>query len=62
MHDLLVALALMVAIEGAAYALFPDGMRRALAVLLDQPTERIRLTGLVACIVGVGLVWLLRAS
>ncbi|ANK80486.1 MAG: hypothetical protein TEF_06490 [Rhizobiales bacterium NRL2] len=62
MHDLLVALALMVAIEGAAYALFPDGMRRALAVLLDQPAERIRLTGLVACIVGVGLVWLLRAS
>lgn len=60
MDDLLVALALMLAIEGAAYALFPDGMRRALAVMLQQPSDRIRLIGVAICAVGVGLVWLLR--
>ena len=61
MEDLLVALALMLAIEGAAYALFPDGMRRALAILLEQPADRVRLIGVVACGLGVLLVWLLRS-
>ena len=60
MDDLLVALALALAIEGAVYALFPDGMRRAMAVMLSQPAERVRLMGLLACAAGVGLVWLLR--
>lgn len=60
MDDLLVALALAIALEGALYALFPDGMRQALALLLSQPTERVRMIGVAVCAVGVGLVWLLR--
>ncbi|WP_416899888.1 MAG: DUF2065 domain-containing protein [Minwuia sp.] len=60
MEDLLIALALAMAIEGAAYALFPDSMRRAIAVMLAQPADRVRLMGVAVCAVGVGLVWLLR--
>ena len=50
MQDFLVALALVAVIEGALYALFPDAMRRSLALVLSQPTERIRMIGLVAAI------------
>lgn len=60
MDDLLVALALAIALEGALYALFPDGMRQALVLLLSQPADRVRIIGLAVCTVGVGLVWLLR--
>lgn len=60
MQDLLVALALALAIEGALYALFPDQMRRTVAAILAQPTERIRIMGLVAAVAGVLLVWLIR--
>lgn len=60
MDDLLVALALAIALEGALYALFPEGMRQALALLLSQPAERVRMIGVAVCAVGVGLVWLLR--
>ena len=61
MDDLLVALALAIALEGALYALFPDGMRQAMALMLSQPAERIRMIGVVVCAVGVGLVWLIRS-
>lgn len=62
MDDLLVGLALVIVIEGALYALFPDAMRRSVALVLSQPTERIRMIGLCAAILGVGLVWLVRGA
>ena len=61
MQDFLIALALVAVIEGALYALFPDAMRRSLALVLSQPTERIRMIGLIAATFGVGMVWLLRS-
>ena len=61
MTDLLVALALAVTLEGALYALFPNAMRQAMVVMLSQPAERIRLVGLVVCLAGLGLVWLIRS-
>lgn len=61
MHDLLVALALAIALEGALYALFPEGMRRAMVIILGQPADRIRMIGLLVCAAGVGLIWLIRS-
>jgi uncharacterized protein YjeT (DUF2065 family) len=61
MDDLLVALALAIALEGALYALFPDGMRSAMVMILSQPADRIRVIGLLVCMTGVGLVWLIRS-
>lgn len=60
MQDLVVALGLALAIEGMLYALFPDGMRRALAAVLQQPTATVRTAGLVMAALGVVVIWLIR--
>ena len=62
MEDLLTALALMLVIEGSLYALFPAGMRRMIEQALAVPETQMRAAGLAAAVVGVGLVWLLRAA
>lgn len=53
-------IAVILVLEGALYALFPEGMKRALAVALEQPPEVLRISGLVAAVAGVGLAWLAR--
>jgi uncharacterized protein len=47
-------------LEGAAYALFPQGMRRMLDAVRELPEARLRMAGLAATVVGVGLAWLVR--
>ncbi len=58
--DLLAAIALALAIEGALYALFPDAMKRFILGIVDQPASTLRTAGLVATVLGVGLAWLVR--
>ncbi len=58
--DLLAAVALALAIEGALYALFPDAMKRFILRVADQPANALRTAGVVATAVGVGLAWLVR--
>lgn len=60
MKDFLTAVALAITIEGVAYALFPDAMKRMMARVLTQPTTMLRTAGLIAAAVGVGVVWLIR--
>jgi len=60
MSDFFTALALALAIEGFAYALFPDAMKRMMANVLTMPVGNLRLAGLVAAVTGVGLVWAIR--
>ena len=42
------ALGLAFVLEGLCWALFPGGMRRAMASLLPRPESQLRLTGLAA--------------
>jgi uncharacterized protein len=58
--EFLTAFALVLVLEGIAYALLPDFMRRMLALALMTPVGQLRIAGLVAATCGVGLVWLLR--
>jgi uncharacterized protein len=58
MRDLWTALVLV--IEGVLYALFPEGMKRAAAVVLAIPPRLLRMAGLAAACVGVALVWVVR--
>ncbi len=60
MSDLFTALALAVALEGIAYALFPDGMKRIMAIAMEQPSSTLRVAGLSLSTLAVGLVWLIR--
>ncbi len=60
MSDLVVALALVLCIEGALYALAPGLVRRMAAELPGIPDTTLRLGGLVAAIIGVIIVWLVR--
>ena len=60
MRDLWTALALVLVIEGALYALFPEGMKRAAARALAGSAANLRLAGLAAACAGVVLVWLVR--
>ena len=60
MSDLLSALALAVAIEGIAYALFPSAMKRMMQTVLEQPSANLRTAGLVAAFLAVFAVWLIR--
>ncbi|MGE0714571.1 MAG: DUF2065 domain-containing protein [Alphaproteobacteria bacterium] len=60
MSDLWVACALVLVIEGLAYAAFPEGMRRMMTRALELPPATLRMGGLLAAIVGVAVVWLLR--
>jgi uncharacterized protein len=52
--------ALVLVIEGVLYALFPEGMKRAAAVVLAIPPRLLRMAGLAAACVGVALVWVVR--
>jgi len=62
MTDLMTALALAIAIEGFAYALFPDAMKRMMAMAIEQPSTSLRTAGLAAALMGVGFVWLIRGG
>ncbi len=61
MSDLLTALGLVFVIEGAIYALFPEGMKRMMTMVLAQPSSILRVTGLAAAAIGLVIVWLVRA-
>lgn len=58
--DLVVALGLVLVIEGLVLALAPGMPKRMVAVLAAAPESRLRLGGLLAIALGVGVVWLMR--
>jgi uncharacterized protein YjeT (DUF2065 family) len=60
MEDALLALGLVLTLEGALYALFPDGMRKMMASALALAPDHLRIAGLAAAFLGVALVWLVR--
>ena len=61
MYELGLALGLVMVLEGALYALFPDGMKRMMASAIEQPSGMLRIVGLSLAIVGFGVVWLLKS-
>lgn len=62
MLDFLAALGVALVLEGAAYTLFPDTMRRLVAQVLAAPERTLRAAGLAAALLGLILVWLARST
>jgi uncharacterized protein YjeT (DUF2065 family) len=60
MDDLIVALGLVLVIEGLLWSLFPGLGRKLLETAAQTPESTLRLTGAVAAAAGVALVWLIR--
>lgn len=58
MTELAAALGLALVIEGAAYALFPQEMKRLVAMLVTQPEGFVRIAGLAAALIGLMFVLL----
>ena len=61
MSDLLVAVGLVLALEGALYALFPGFMKQIAAQALEIPPETLRTCGFVFVCLGVLIVWFVRS-
>ncbi|MGY9004004.1 MAG: DUF2065 domain-containing protein [Rhodospirillales bacterium] len=60
MTAFLTALGLAIVIEGVCYALFPNAMKKMMLSVLEQPSSALRMLGVTAAIVGVGIIWLIR--
>lgn len=61
MSTILLALGLVLCIEGLVFALAPSRLEELLEILRNMPIETRRLIGLSALAVGVVLVWLAKS-
>lgn len=62
MGDVLAAIGLMLVLEGALYALFPEGMKRAMAQMQTLPQQHLRMAGLTLAVIGFAIVAMARAG
>jgi uncharacterized protein len=60
MSDFLVAIGLVMVIEGLLYGGFPAAAKRFAAEVAQMPEQSMRLIGLACMVFGLGLVWLVR--
>jgi uncharacterized protein YjeT (DUF2065 family) len=60
MTDFLVALGLMLAIEGLVFAALPGAAKRAMESVLETPEPILRVVGVVSAVIGVLMIWLVR--
>jgi hypothetical protein len=58
--DFLVALGLVLAIEGTLYAVAPQSLKAMMRTVVDLPDAQLRAAGLAALAVGVLVVWFVR--
>lgn len=54
----LLAVGLILVIEGLAYGLFPGGVQKMMRLALEQPESQLRNMGLVLALVGAGIIYL----
>ena len=60
MSDLVVAIGLVLVIEGVLYGGLPQFAKRLAAEVLTMPEQALRIGGLVAVALGVVIVWFVR--
>lgn len=59
MQELILALGILLVVEGALYALFPAAMKRMMAIVQQMPDSNLRTAGMVFAFLGTLLVWFL---
>ena len=60
MIDFIVAIGMVLVIEGILYALFPTSMQNMMRLALEQSENKLRAAGLVAAIIGVGIIYIIK--
>ena len=57
MKELIIALGLLLFIEGMLYALFPSKMKNMLKLIEKISTNQLRISGLLFALIGFVIVW-----
>ncbi len=60
MQDFLAAMGLVLVVEGLVYGGFPRLARKLAGEVLSMPESTLRIVGLIAIAIGVGIVWMVR--
>jgi hypothetical protein len=60
MSEVVAAIGLVLVLEGALYALFPEMMKRMAQRAIQTPGDTLRVAGVVSAALGVAIVWLVR--
>ena len=57
MKELIIAIGLLLFIEGMLYALFPSKMKNMLIIIEKLPVGQLRVSGLFFALIGFAIVW-----
>ena len=57
MRELIIAIGLVLFIEGMLYALFPSKMKNMLKTIEKLPINQMRIVGLLFALIGFAIVW-----
>lgn len=60
MHELAIGFGLFLVLEGLIYAAFPSGVKNLARLVPEIPDHTLRNFGVVAMIIGVGLIWIVK--
>ena len=61
MSDFIVALGLVLVIEGLVFAAFPGPAKRAMLAVTESPDNALRMIGIVSAVLGLVIVWIVRS-
>ena len=60
MSQFLVALGLVLVIEGLLFAALPGAAKRLAASAVESPETTLRIAGIISAVIGLVLIWLVR--
>jgi uncharacterized protein len=61
MRELVIAIGLLLFIEGILYALFPSKMKNMLKIIEKQSIKQLRVGGLFFAVIGFVIVWYIKS-